>query len=124
MNGAADFDAMTEMFLFEQFHLFGVGMVSVLLSALALWFLRKRQRAADGTRIRFVARPVHRGTVYGAILFGLGWGVSGACPGTALVQLGQGHLIALATVMGILSGMVAHGFVHRRWLRWPIPSCA
>jgi uncharacterized membrane protein YedE/YeeE len=47
---------------------------------------------------------VHRGNVFGGLLFGLGWGLSGSCPGTALVQLGSGQVIAAFTIAGIVLG--------------------
>jgi len=51
------------------------------------------------------------------------WAVSGACPGTALVQLGEGHLVALSTVVGIIIGAALHPLVNRRGLGWPSQSC-
>ncbi len=123
-NGAADFDSNFRMFTFAEFHLFGLGMVSVGLSALMLYVLRRR--AAQGGlagRIRWSARPIHRGSIIGSLLFGVGWALSGACPGTALVQVGLGHWIALATVAGIFAGIGLHDLVNRRALRWPVSSC-
>lgn len=122
-NGAADFDAIRDMFLFRSFHLFGVAIVSTALTSLGLLAIRRlTRRGADG-RIRWGSRSIHRGTAWGAAVFGVGWGVTGTCPGTALVQLGQGHLIAAATVMGIVAGMVLRDVVNRRFLRWESPSC-
>lgn len=123
-NGAADFDAMRDMFLFRSFHLFGVAIVSMLgaivgLRALAHW----RGAPLLAPRIRWSPRPVHIGTVPGAIVFGLGWGVSGTCPGTALVQIGEGHFIAAFTVLGIFVGMFIQERMNRRVLRWPSASC-
>ena len=58
----------------------------------------------------------------GAAVFGLGWGLTGACPGTALVQLGEGTWLAGFTVAGIFAGALAHAAVtawlaRRRTLR-------
>lgn len=123
-NGAADFDAMRDMFLFRSFHLFGVAIVTTLGAIAGLRMLARWGGAPLlGPRIRWSSRPIHRGTVIGAIVFGLGWGVSGTCPGTALVQLGEGHLIAAFTVLGIFVGVLAQQWLNRRVLRWPNPSC-
>ncbi len=120
-NGAADFDAMLEMFLFRDFHLFGVAIVTTSLSALGLWVVR-RKMVVSGLRWR--PRPVHRGSVLGGVIFGVGWAISGACPGTALVQLGEGHVIALATVAGVLIGNAIYQPFNRYVLRLPPPSCS
>jgi uncharacterized membrane protein YedE/YeeE len=100
-NGAADFDAMVRMFLFEEAHLFALAGAATVVSALGL-ALVLRSRWAEG--IRVLPRMVHRGNVFGGLLFGLGWGLSGSCPGTALVQLGSGHVIAAFTIAGIVLG--------------------
>ncbi|HTP49445.1 MAG TPA: YeeE/YedE thiosulfate transporter family protein, partial [Anaeromyxobacteraceae bacterium] len=47
---------------------------------------------------------IHKGTVAGGLLFGLGWGLTGGCPSIAVVQLGEGRLAAGASVAGVLVG--------------------
>jgi uncharacterized membrane protein YedE/YeeE len=100
-SGAADFDAMVRMFRFEEAHLFLVAIVTTSSAAIGLFALL-RSRFGEG--VRAVARQIHPGSVPGGVLFGVGWGLSGSCPGTVLVQLGSGHLIAGLTLAGILLG--------------------
>jgi uncharacterized protein len=69
-------------------------------------------------------RPVHRGTVPGAVLFGVGWALSGACPSIAFVQLGQGQLGALATIAGIFAGNLLFASANRRLFQLPSEGCA
>jgi uncharacterized membrane protein YedE/YeeE len=76
-----------------------------------------------GIGLRFLARPMpsrpmHRGVVIGGALFGVGWALTGACPGIALVQLGEGTLAAAFTLGGMLLGIRAYDAVNARWLRW------
>lgn len=117
-TGSADFDEMMRMFSFTSFHLFGVAIVATLASIVSLNMLR---RVGGHTRltslITWPRRPVHKGTVVGSVIFGFGWAISGSCPGTALAQLGQGHLIALATVAGIIIGSRLFDVFNRRYLR-------
>ena len=49
-------------------------------------------------------RKLHPGVVPGGLLFGAGWALAGGCPSIALVQLGEGRAIALATVAGVFAG--------------------
>ena len=59
----------------------------------------------------------------GSVLFGIGWGVAGFCPGPALVALGMGELKALVFVAAMLAGMGAFEFFERR-KRVPAPHAA
>ena len=102
-SGAADFDAMVRMFLFQEGHLFGLGLVTTLVAALGLFVL---SRSSWGDGVRLPSRPIQRGSIVGGVLFGLGWGLSGSCPGTVLTQLGSGHWVALLTLSGVLLGNV------------------
>jgi uncharacterized membrane protein YedE/YeeE len=53
-------------------------------------------------------RDVDRRLVAGAILFGVGWGMAGLCPGPALTSLASGEPVALAFVVAMLGGIAAH----------------
>jgi hypothetical protein len=123
LSGAADFDAMTRMFLFKEGNLLGVAIVTSAVSAVGLWLLRRTgRRSVVGGRCRWTPRRVQRGTVLGSMLFGVGWGLSGTCPGTALVQVGQGHVVALFTLGGIVVGNALYDPLVRA-LRWPRSTC-
>jgi uncharacterized membrane protein YedE/YeeE len=119
-SGTADYDTMQRMFLFEELRLFGMAIVTTAVAAIGLHILRRSSIAAQ---IRFQERPVHKGTILGAIVFGMGWGVSGTCPGTALAQLGLGHFVALATIAGIFTGQLVFGVVNERVWRIDPDSC-
>jgi uncharacterized protein len=100
-SGAADFDTMVKMFRFEEVHLFALAGATTVVASLGLFFLL---RSSWGPGIRVLPRLVHRGSILGGVVFGVGWGLSGTCPGTALAQLGSGHVVALFTAAGILLG--------------------
>ncbi len=51
---------------------------------------------------------IDRKLVIGAVLFGTGWGISGLCPGPGLADLALNPLPALAFVLALLAGMIAH----------------
>jgi uncharacterized membrane protein YedE/YeeE len=65
---------------------------------------------------------LHAWTVPGGVLFGIGWALCGACPATALGQVGEGRWAALATVCGILAGALL-GRRLQGWLRIDGGSC-
>jgi len=66
---------------------------------------------------------LHEGTFPGAVLFGAGWAISGVCPALAIIQVGQGYLPAVLTVIGIFAGTVAYRYTHQRWFRWSTGGC-
>jgi uncharacterized membrane protein YedE/YeeE len=102
---ASDFAAIAGMFRLTDLHLFGVIGVAIATAALGLAALRASQaRALDGAAIVLKTKPYTRAVFAGGLIFGVGWALSGACPGTALTQIGEGKLYALATVAGIVAG--------------------
>jgi uncharacterized protein len=52
--------------------------------------------------------------VIGSVVFGIGWGVAGFCPGPGLVALGMGEIKALIFVVAMLVGMGAFELLERR----------
>jgi uncharacterized membrane protein YedE/YeeE len=107
--GATDYDAIANMFLLEDLHLAGVIGVAVVVAAIGLGAIR---RARSGVLARWAdvvqEKPMKPGLVVGAALFGAGWAITGTCPGTGLAQIGEGKLIALFTVSGMLLGTAAY----------------
>ena len=59
----------------------------------------------------------------GGVLFGVGWALSGACPGIILVQVGEGKLGALVTLAGVFLGNALYAAVHQRYFRFSVGSC-
>jgi uncharacterized membrane protein YedE/YeeE len=68
------------------------------------------------------SKPIRKGTVPGAILFGAGWALAGACPGAALVQLGEGKLGAVVSIAGMIAGAWLHDALRKRF-GWARHSC-
>lgn len=60
------------------------------------------------------ARHIDRRLVGGGLLFGIGWGIAGFCPGPALVALGMGESKAVVFVVAMLVGMSVFELVERR----------
>lgn len=59
-------------------------------------------------------RDLDRRLVLGSLVFGVGWGIAGICPGPALVGLGAGHWQAALFVLGMLAGMAVFEWRQRR----------
>jgi uncharacterized membrane protein YedE/YeeE len=116
-SGAADYNYIQRMFLFESFQLYGIIGTAVILTAPGIWLIRRHGRTARGRPITIEAKPLHRGNVVGGALFGVGWSIAGMCPGPIIVNLGEGKLYAAAALAGALLGAGAFGVLYPRLRR-------
>jgi uncharacterized membrane protein YedE/YeeE len=83
----------------------------------AFMFARRRGRTLlDGDLHLPAKRHIDRRLVGGSVLFGIGWGVAGFCPGPALVAAGMAELKALVFVLAMLGGMALFEAFERRGL--------
>lgn len=113
--GFADYGEVQRMFTFADLRLLLAFAGAVVLAGLAFALIPGSRKKAS--------RPVHRGTVIGGLTFGVGWALCGACPSIALVQVGEGQLAGLATIVGVFAGTWLCGKVHQRFFRWDPGSC-
>jgi uncharacterized membrane protein YedE/YeeE len=67
--------------------------------------LRGRRALLTGEPINWTATRPTRSHVLGSVLFGIGWGIAGACPGPTAAALGAGRMFALAVAAGVLVGV-------------------
>ena len=100
------------MFLFENFQLYGIIGTAVVLTAPGLRWIQRRGRTAFGGPVRVERKALNRGTVVGGLLFGVGWSITGMCPGPILVNIGEGKVYALAALAGALVGAGAFGTLY------------
>ena len=114
-SGAADYNYIQGMFLFERFQLYGIIGSAVVLTAPGLWFIQRRGRTASGAAVLVELKSMTRGTVVGSVLFGIGWSITGMCPGPILVNIGEGKIYALAALAGALTGTWLFGSLYARW---------
>lgn len=114
-SGAADYDMIQGMFLFERFQLYGIIGVAVLVTAPGLWILRRRGVTLSGGRLQWELKPSHRGNLAGGVLFGIGWSITGMCPGPIFVNIGEGKVYAVAALAGALAGTALFGTLYPRF---------
>ncbi len=88
---------------------------AIAVGAVAFAVARRRTRSLLGAAMRLpAARAIDRRLVAGSVLFGIGWGVAGFCPGPGLVAAGMGDAKALVFVAAMLAGMVGYELIERR----------
>jgi len=114
-SGAADYDYIQQMFLFENFQLYGIMGSAIAVLMPGLWLLKRVGRTAGGAALEVKAKPRHPGNMAGGLLFGVGWSMTGMCPGPILVNVGEGKLYALGALAGVLVGATLFGLLYE-WL--------
>ena len=118
-SGAADYNFVQGMFLLDNFQLYGIIGTAVAVTAPGLWLLKRAGRTATGQPLRVTPKPRHPGTIVGGVLFGIGWSITGMCPGPILVNIGEGKVYALGALAGALVGAWLFGVLYER-LRAPL----
>jgi uncharacterized membrane protein YedE/YeeE len=113
-SGAADYDFIQKMFLFESFQLYGIIGTAVAVTAPGLWLLKRAGRTLTGAPLSVKPKPRHPSNVVGGALFGVGWSITGMCPGPILVNLGEGKLYAIGALAGVLVGAGLFGTLYER----------
>ncbi len=100
-----------EMFRFESFHMYGVIGSAVILGVLSVFLIKKfKLKSIEGEEITFTPKnkSITRYLVGGTI-FGLGWAMTGACPGPMFVLLGKGIWPILLVILGSVIGTFLYG---------------
>ncbi len=105
-----------EMFRFQSFHMYGViGTAVVLGAGIVYLFKRMEAKSIDGASPDFT--PKDPGVIRylaGGSIFGLGWAMTGACPGPLYILLGNGYTAMLVTILGAMMGTFVYGLLRAR----------
>ena len=87
----------------------------------AFAFARRRTAAFLGGAMQLpTSRDIDRRLVLGSLVFGVGWGLAGFCPGPAIVSVGAGHWQAMVFTVAMLAGMAVHELSARPARRAPV----
>ena len=102
-----------EMFRFQSIHMYGIMGTAVGIGIVAIYFIKKyRLKDYSGVPITFIEKEQGwKRYLYGGIIFGLGWALTGACPGPMFVLIGHGYLAILLVVAGALLGTFSYGVI-------------
>ncbi len=99
-----------EMFRFQSFHMYGVIGSAVLIGMISVALIKKfKIRTIYGEPIQLHNKTFNKGQIIGGLLFGLGWGITGACPGPLYAQIGSGAPVIIVTLLSAILGTWVYG---------------
>ena len=105
-----------EMFRFESFHMYGVIGTAVLTGILGIQILKKWQiKSIEGKNIEIM--PKEKGWLrylLGGSIFGLGWAMTGACPGPMFILVGKGMISFVLVVFSAMFGTFLYGVLQKK----------
>ena len=108
-----------EMFRFQSFHMYGVIGSAVLVAFVSLWLIKRfKLRTFSGDEIVFSPKPkMYKANLLGGSIFGLGWAMTGACPGPIMALIGAGFsgfgVVLLSAILGtFVYGRIKHRLPH------------
>ncbi len=104
-----------EMFRFQSFHMYGVIGSAVMVGALSLWLIKKfKVKTIYKEPIVFVNKEYNKGQIYGGLLFGFGWAITGACPGPLFAQVGTGATVVIMALLSAIAGTWVYGYFREK----------
>jgi uncharacterized protein len=104
-----------EMFRLQSFHMYGVIGSAVVVGIISVWLIKKfKVKTIYGEQIEFHPKTFNKGQVYGGLLFGLGWAITGACPGPLFATIGTGATVIAVTLLSAIAGTWVYGYFREK----------
>lgn len=104
-----------EMFRLQSFHMYGVIGTAVVVGMISVWLIKKyKVKTIYGEPIEFHSKKFNKGQVIGGLLFGLGWAMTGACPGPLFAQIGAGFAVIGVVLLSAIAGTWVYGYFRDR----------
>ena len=105
-----------EMFRFQSFHMYGIIGTAVLIGVVGIYLIKKfKLKDTGGLPINFKDKVMGwKKYLIGGSVFGLGWALTGSCPGPMFVNVGYGYYAMLVVIIGALLGTYLYGVLQNK----------
>lgn len=101
-----------EMFRFDSFHMYGVIGTAIIVGAISIQLIKRfNLKSIEGEQIAIPNKTFNSGQIFGGFIFGLGWAITGACPGPLYALIGSGFSIILITLAFAILGTYIYGIL-------------
>jgi uncharacterized membrane protein YedE/YeeE len=112
---AASWFRIQEMFRFQSIHMYGIMAIAVGIGALSVFLIKGMKiKSVNGEIINLSGKPFTKGNILGGIIFGLGWAMTGTCPGPLYVLVGSGYLIIIPVLVSAIAGAYVYGLIREK----------
>lgn len=102
-----------EMFRLSSFHMYGVIGTAVVVGMTSVFLIKRLQiKTLSGEEVVIKDKTFNKGQIYGGLIFGLGWAVTGACPGPMFAQIGAGYGAVAVTLASAVAGTWLYGYLR------------
>lgn len=100
-----------EMFRLQSFHMYGVIGSAVLTGMISVWLIKKfKIKTLNGEPVTIAPKEFNKGQIFGGLIFGFGWAITGACPGPLFAQIGTGAFAVIITLLSAIFGTWVYGY--------------
>lgn len=104
-----------EMFRFDSFHMYGILGSAIAVGAFSLWIIRRFElKDSEGNPMSLKSKDnsLTKRYIFGGLIFGFGWALTGACPGPLYILSGSGLLIMLVPLLSAIVGAWLYGLLQ------------
>lgn len=102
-----------EMFRLQSFHMYGIIGSAIAVGMISVWLIKRFNiKTIYGEKIEFHNKKFNKGQIYGGLLFGFGWAITGACPGPLFAQIGTGVSVIVVTLLSAIAGTWVYGLLR------------
>ncbi len=104
-----------EMFRLQSFFMYGVIGSAIVVGIISIQLIKKFNiKTIDGEKIELHPKPFSKGQVYGGLLFGFGWAMTGACPGPLFALIGSGATVIIVALISAIAGTWLYGYLRNK----------
>lgn len=104
-----------EMFRLQSFHMYGIIGSAIVVGIISLGLIKRFNiKTIYGEPITITPKKFHKGQIYGGLIFGFGWAITGACPGPLFAQIGIGATVVAVTLLSAIAGTWLYGLLREQ----------
>ena len=104
-----------EMFRLTSFHMYGVIGTAVIVGMISIQNIKRLNiKTLAGEKISIAPKSFQKGQIYGGLIFGFGWAITGACPGPLFAQIGSGFGVITVTLLSAIFGTWVYGYFKNK----------
>src|SRR5690606_14264466 len=103
-----------EMFRVQSFHMYGIIGSAVVVGIISIQLIKRfNSKTIKGDTVMIEPKIYHKGYFPGGVLFGLGWALTGACPGPLFALIGNGYTVMAVSLFSAVLGTFTYGLVRK-----------